>query len=198
MRKKKQWFDDFLYLDLSFRYGFLPGGPASCFLGEPVGWPTLAHCKTGAAQHSSEPDCGQKHSAGSYTSWAQPMGYSPGENWRTQLLSNIVLVIVLWWRGYQLNVCCHSGKIHNTANIHVLQIDTLFFFLHYTFCLQLSVGAVQSHGLQRPIRSNRSFKGCLENLLYNDLSLVNLAKQNNHQVTVMVSSYTSVCLSIHL
>lgn len=54
--------------------------------------------------------------------------------------------------------------------------------------LQLSVGAVQSHGLQKPILSNRNFHGCLENLLYNDLSLLNLAKQKNHQVSMVVSN----------
>lgn len=57
----------------------------------------------------------------------------------------------------------------------------------YHVCVQLSVGAVQSHGLQKPILSNRNFHGCLENLLYNDLNLIYLAKQNNPQVTVMVS-----------
>uniref|UniRef100_A0A671YUM3 Contactin-associated protein-like 4 n=1 Tax=Sparus aurata TaxID=8175 RepID=A0A671YUM3_SPAAU len=48
---------------------------------------------------------------------------------------------------------------------------------------QLSLGAVQSHGLQKPILSNRNFHGCLENLLYNDLNLLYLAKKNNHQVS---------------
>ncbi|XP_060890497.1 contactin-associated protein-like 4 [Labrus mixtus] len=50
---------------------------------------------------------------------------------------------------------------------------------------QLSLGAVQGHGLQKPILSNRNFHGCLENLLYNDLSLIELAKKNNHQVSMM-------------
>uniref|UniRef100_A0A3Q2Q7C3 Contactin-associated protein-like 4 n=1 Tax=Fundulus heteroclitus TaxID=8078 RepID=A0A3Q2Q7C3_FUNHE len=47
----------------------------------------------------------------------------------------------------------------------------------------LSVGAVHSHGLQTPILHNRNFHGCLENLLYNDLNLIKLAKQNSPQVT---------------
>ncbi|XP_041647348.1 contactin-associated protein-like 4 [Cheilinus undulatus] len=50
---------------------------------------------------------------------------------------------------------------------------------------QLSLGAVQGHGLQKPILSNRNFYGCLENLLYNDLNLIELAKKNNHQVSKM-------------
>uniref|UniRef100_A0A3Q1IPJ8 Contactin associated protein like 3 n=1 Tax=Anabas testudineus TaxID=64144 RepID=A0A3Q1IPJ8_ANATE len=48
---------------------------------------------------------------------------------------------------------------------------------------QLSLGAVQGHGLQKPILSNRNFHGCLENLLFNDLNLIDLAKQNSPQVT---------------
>nr|XP_046248206.1 contactin-associated protein-like 4 isoform X2 [Scatophagus argus] len=50
---------------------------------------------------------------------------------------------------------------------------------------QLSLGAVQSHGLQKPILSIRNFHGCLENLLFNELNLIALAKKNNHQVSVM-------------
>uniref|UniRef100_A0A673CRI7 Contactin associated protein like 3 n=1 Tax=Sphaeramia orbicularis TaxID=375764 RepID=A0A673CRI7_9TELE len=48
---------------------------------------------------------------------------------------------------------------------------------------QLSLGAVQGHGLQKPILSNRNLSGCLENLFYNNLNLIDLAKQKSHQVT---------------
>ncbi|MED6234445.1 hypothetical protein ATANTOWER_030187 [Ataeniobius toweri] len=51
---------------------------------------------------------------------------------------------------------------------------------------QLSVAAVQSHGLQTPILPKRNFHGCLENLLYNDLNLIKLAKQNSPQVTAVL------------
>uniref|UniRef100_A0A3B4Y5U3 Contactin-associated protein-like 4 n=1 Tax=Seriola lalandi dorsalis TaxID=1841481 RepID=A0A3B4Y5U3_SERLL len=51
--------------------------------------------------------------------------------------------------------------------------------------------------LCKPILSNRHFHGCLENLLYNDLKLINLAKQNNHQVTVVVSHCVSAYLLPH-
>ncbi|KAM3849466.1 contactin-associated protein-like 4, partial [Diretmus argenteus] len=50
---------------------------------------------------------------------------------------------------------------------------------------QLSVGAVQVRGSQKPFISKRNFHGCLENLLYNNLHLIDLAKHNDHQVTVM-------------
>uniref|UniRef100_A0AAQ6ICF3 Contactin associated protein like 3 n=1 Tax=Anabas testudineus TaxID=64144 RepID=A0AAQ6ICF3_ANATE len=43
----------------------------------------------------------------------------------------------------------------------------------------------QSDIHQKPILSNRNFHGCLENLLFNDLNLIDLAKQNSPQVTVM-------------
>ncbi|XP_068175135.1 contactin-associated protein-like 4 [Antennarius striatus] len=49
---------------------------------------------------------------------------------------------------------------------------------------QLTLGAVQSHGLQELILSSKNFHGCLENLFYNELNLVDLAKKNNHQVLV--------------
>lgn len=55
--------------------------------------------------------------------------------------------------------------------------------------VKLSLGAVQTHGLQKPVLSSRNFHGCLENLIYNGLNLIDLAKKNNHQVSVMVSAY---------
>lgn len=58
--------------------------------------------------------------------------------------------------------------------------------------VKLSVGAVQTHGLQKPVLSSRNFYGCLENLIYNDLNLIDLAKKNNHQVSVMVGFYLSI------
>uniref|UniRef100_A0A4W6DPD4 Contactin associated protein like 3 n=1 Tax=Lates calcarifer TaxID=8187 RepID=A0A4W6DPD4_LATCA len=74
----------------------------------------------------------------------------------------------------------------NTQQVHI-PAELSHWDIH-----QLSVGAVQGHGLQKPILSNRNFHGCLENLLYNDLSLINLAKQSNHQVAV-VGSVTFSC-----
>lgn len=56
------------------------------------------------------------------------------------------------------------------------------------FFLQLSLAGVLSHGLQKPILPNRSFHGCLENLLYSDLNLIELARQGSPQATVVVRS----------
>uniref|UniRef100_A0A3Q4HRZ6 Contactin-associated protein-like 4-like n=1 Tax=Neolamprologus brichardi TaxID=32507 RepID=A0A3Q4HRZ6_NEOBR len=50
--------------------------------------------------------------------------------------------------------------------------------------VQLTVAAVQSHGLQKPILSNRNFHGCLENLLYSDINLIDLAKHGSSQVAI--------------
>lgn len=66
--------------------------------------------------------------------------------------------------------------------------------ISFYFLVQLSLGAVQSHGLQKPILSNRNFHGCMENLLYNDLNLIHLAKRNNHQASVVVSQCVAVSL----
>lgn len=57
------------------------------------------------------------------------------------------------------------------------------------FTKQLSVGAVQSLDSEKPETiSKGNFHGCLENLLYNELNLIQLAKHNDHQVTVEVSA----------
>ncbi|KAM9762601.1 contactin-associated protein-like 4 [Menidia menidia] len=56
----------------------------------------------------------------------------------------------------------------------------------------LSLAAVQTHGLQKPILPNRNFHGCLENLLYSDLNLIELAKKNSPQANV-VGNVTFSC-----
>ncbi|XP_034003247.1 contactin-associated protein-like 4 [Trematomus bernacchii] len=67
----------------------------------------------------------------------------------------------------------------NTRQVHI-PAELSHWDIH-----QLSLGAVQSHGLQKPILSNRNFNGCLENFLYNDLNLIHLAKKKNHQVSLL-------------
>ncbi|XP_047446581.1 contactin-associated protein-like 4 isoform X2 [Mugil cephalus] len=49
---------------------------------------------------------------------------------------------------------------------------------------QLSVGSVRILDSRKPVVSQRNFHGCLENLLYNDHNLIELAKHNEQQVTV--------------
>uniref|UniRef100_A0A1A8LCZ9 Contactin associated protein-like 5a n=1 Tax=Nothobranchius pienaari TaxID=704102 RepID=A0A1A8LCZ9_9TELE len=77
----------------------------------------------------------------------------------------------------RLNTHLNLTVDRNTQQVHV-SAELSHWHIH-----TLSVGAVQSHGLQKPILSNRNFDGCLENLLYNEISLINLVKQNSSQVT---------------
>uniref|UniRef100_A0A8C4F1E1 Contactin associated protein like 3 n=1 Tax=Dicentrarchus labrax TaxID=13489 RepID=A0A8C4F1E1_DICLA len=89
------------------------------------------------------------------------------------------------------------GSLLDDQHWHHVKLERLNTHLNLTVDknthqVHLSLGAVQSHGLQKPILSNRNFHGCLENLLYNDLNLIDLAKRNNHQVSV-VGNVTFSC-----
>ncbi|CAK6974784.1 contactin-associated protein-like 4 [Scomber scombrus] len=80
--------------------------------------------------------------------------------------------VAVEWRSSQLNLTVDK-------NIRRVQIPTEF---NHWEIEQLSIGAVHS---QKPAMSKRNFQGCLENLLYNDLNLIELAKNKDNQVTVM-------------
>uniref|UniRef100_A0A3Q4I6Q1 Contactin-associated protein-like 4-like n=1 Tax=Neolamprologus brichardi TaxID=32507 RepID=A0A3Q4I6Q1_NEOBR len=58
------------------------------------------------------------------------------------------------------------------------------------------MAAVQSHGLQKPILSNRNFHGCLENLLYSDINLIDLAKHGSSQGNVTFSCAEPVSVAV--
>ncbi|CAJ1061130.1 contactin-associated protein-like 4 [Xyrichtys novacula] len=79
----------------------------------------------------------------------------------------------------RLNTHLNLTVDKNTQQVHI-PAELSSWDIH-----QLSLGAVQGHGLQKPVLSNRNFHGCLENLLYNDLNLIELAKKSNHQVSMM-------------
>lgn len=53
---------------------------------------------------------------------------------------------------------------------------------------QMSVGAIHSFGSQRSEGSQEGFHGCLENLNYNGLNLIDLAKRKVQQVIPKVMS----------
>uniref|UniRef100_A0A3Q3IXZ4 Contactin associated protein like 3 n=1 Tax=Monopterus albus TaxID=43700 RepID=A0A3Q3IXZ4_MONAL len=55
----------------------------------------------------------------------------------------------------------------------------------HTETVQIPAEFIQSLDSENPVISTRDFHGCLENLLYNDLNLIEQAKRNDHQVTVM-------------
>lgn len=57
-------------------------------------------------------------------------------------------------------------------------------FVVFVFYMQLSIGA-------DPQRTKRNFRGCLENLLYNGLNMLESAKiGHSHQVALVVSIYS--------
>ncbi|KAM4551627.1 contactin-associated protein-like 4 isoform 1-T1 [Odontesthes bonariensis] len=72
----------------------------------------------------------------------------------------------------------HSFHLNLTVDKHTerVQIPAEFSSLDLE---QLSVGSVQG------LSSKRKFHGCLENLLYNGLNLIELAKHNDNTVTVL-------------
>lgn len=64
--------------------------------------------------------------------------------------------------------------------------------LSVLFSSQLNVGAIQES--QKP---KRGFHGCLENLLYNNLNLIELAKRRAPQVSMLVSTGTTHFVHMH-
>ncbi|XP_036941179.1 contactin-associated protein-like 4 isoform X2 [Acanthopagrus latus] len=89
---------------------------------------------------------------------------------------------------HHLAVERRSSHLNLTVDKHTERVQIPAEFSHWEI-EQLSVGDVQDFGSQKP---KRSFHGCLENLLYNSLNLIELAKNNNHQVTA-VGNVTFSC-----
>ncbi|XP_038593693.1 contactin-associated protein-like 4 [Micropterus salmoides] len=77
----------------------------------------------------------------------------------------------------------HSSHLNLTVDKSTLWVQIPPRFTHWDHD-QMSVGADQGHGSRRSVSPHRNFHGCLENLVYNALNLVDLAKQNDHRVTV--------------
>uniref|UniRef100_A0A3B4AUL2 Laminin G domain-containing protein n=1 Tax=Periophthalmus magnuspinnatus TaxID=409849 RepID=A0A3B4AUL2_9GOBI len=78
----------------------------------------------------------------------------------------------------------HYVRLERVKNRLNVTVDSSTQTVH----LPLSVGSAQTPGLQRPVLSNRNLSGCLENLIYNNLNLIELAKKNNQQVHMLVSA----------
>ncbi|KAM8728122.1 contactin-associated protein-like 4 isoform 1-T5 [Acanthopagrus schlegelii] len=89
---------------------------------------------------------------------------------------------------HHLAVERRSSHLNLTVDKHTERVQIPAEFSHWEI-EQLSVGDVQDFGSQKP---KRSFHGCLENLLYNSLNLIELAKNNDHQVTA-VGNVTFSC-----
>ncbi|XP_062284692.1 contactin-associated protein-like 4 [Scomber scombrus] len=102
---------------------------------------------------------------------------SYSEPWRLASLGSLLddqhwHHVAVEWRSSHLNL---------TVDKHTERVQIPAEFNHWDI-KQLSIGAVYS---QKPATSKRNFQGCLENLLYNDLNLIELAKNKDNQVTVM-------------
>uniref|UniRef100_A0A3Q0RJ59 Contactin associated protein like 3 n=1 Tax=Amphilophus citrinellus TaxID=61819 RepID=A0A3Q0RJ59_AMPCI len=101
-------------------------------------------------------------------------------------------------QGRTLTLLVSLGSLLDDQHWHHVKLERLSTHLNLTVdknTQQVHTPAeltVQSHGLQKPILSNRNFHGCLENLLYSDINLIDLAKHSSPQVTV-VGNVTFSC-----
>ncbi|CAB1434593.1 unnamed protein product, partial [Pleuronectes platessa] len=77
-----------------------------------------------------------------------------------------------------------SAHLNLTVDKHSERVQIPAAFSHWNM-EQLSVGAALSLDSQKPLVSKRNFQGCLENLLYNSMNLIERAKHNDQQVTLM-------------
>ncbi|GLD69632.1 contactin-associated protein-like 4, partial [Lates japonicus] len=83
---------------------------------------------------------------------------------------------------HQVAVEHHSNHLNLTVDKSTLWVQIPLRFTHWDHD-QMSVGADQGLGSLRSVGSNRNFYGCLENLVYNGVNLVNLAEQRDQRVT---------------
>uniref|UniRef100_A0A667WNY4 Contactin associated protein like 3 n=1 Tax=Myripristis murdjan TaxID=586833 RepID=A0A667WNY4_9TELE len=78
----------------------------------------------------------------------------------------------------------HSSHLNLTVDRSTQWVQLPAKLTHWDLQQVCVVGAGRGHSSQRPVVSNRNFHGCLENLLYNGLTLIDLAKQKDQRVTV--------------
>ncbi|KAG7219998.1 hypothetical protein INR49_001126, partial [Caranx melampygus] len=110
----------------------------------------------------------------------RPGGTSSSEPWHLASLGS--LLDDQYWHHVVLER--RSSHLNLTVDKHTERVQVPAEFNHWDI-EQLSVGAAQSLGSQKPVTSKRTFHGCVENLLYNGLNLIERAKHNNQQVTLM-------------
>ncbi|XP_034468842.1 contactin-associated protein-like 4 [Hippoglossus hippoglossus] len=77
-----------------------------------------------------------------------------------------------------------GAHLNLTVDRHTQRVQIPAEFVHWDV-EQLMLGTVQSLSSQKPLVSEKNFSGCLENLLHNGLNLIERAKHNNQQVTLM-------------
>uniref|UniRef100_A0AAQ6A5G9 Contactin associated protein like 3 n=1 Tax=Amphiprion ocellaris TaxID=80972 RepID=A0AAQ6A5G9_AMPOC len=81
-----------------------------------------------------------------------------------------------------------SSHLNLTVDKHTERVQIPAEFSHW----DVEQVAVQGFSSQKSLVSKRNFQGCLENLLYNGHNLIELARNNDHQVTV-VGNVTFSC-----
>ncbi|CAL8298404.1 unnamed protein product [Merluccius merluccius] len=86
--------------------------------------------------------------------------------------------VVLERYGSHLNLSV-DGSTHRRIRLHPLHPEPSF---HWEAQQVLSIGAELAPSSQHPLLS-RSFHGCLEELLYNDLNLIALARDQDQHIT---------------
>ncbi|XP_069366910.1 contactin-associated protein-like 4 isoform X2 [Paralichthys olivaceus] len=77
-----------------------------------------------------------------------------------------------------------GSHLNLTVDKHTQRVQIPAQFGHWDIG-QLIFGTVPSLSSQKPIVSRKNFHGCLENLLHNGLNLIERAKHNDPQVTLM-------------
>uniref|UniRef100_A0A3Q1FGP5 Contactin-associated protein-like 4 n=1 Tax=Acanthochromis polyacanthus TaxID=80966 RepID=A0A3Q1FGP5_9TELE len=80
-----------------------------------------------------------------------------------------------------------SSHLNLTVDKHTERVQIPTEFSHWD--------VEQSFSSQKSLVSKRNFQGCLENLLYNGHNLIELAKNNDHQITV-VGNVTFSCAEL--
>ncbi|XP_008432146.1 contactin-associated protein-like 4 isoform X1 [Poecilia reticulata] len=85
----------------------------------------------------------------------------------------------------------HGLHLNLTVDKHTLRVKIPPQF-HHLDIQELSVGAGQALGSHKPFHSKTNFHGCLENLLFNGLNLIGLAKVKDHKVS-LVGNVTFSC-----
>uniref|UniRef100_A0A3B3BW99 Contactin associated protein like 3 n=1 Tax=Oryzias melastigma TaxID=30732 RepID=A0A3B3BW99_ORYME len=83
------------------------------------------------------------------------------------------------------------GSLLDDQHWHHVELEKLNAHLNITVdknTQQVHLPAELSHWYIHTVREKKSFHGCLENLLYSDLNLIDLARQGSPQATVVVRS----------
>lgn len=109
--------------------------------------------------------------------------------------------IPLTFTHWDYDQVCFCWLTLGKQNIQMSSASILKWLCVIVFCLcfyytQMSVGTDQDLDSQRSVGSHRNFHGCLENLVYNNVNLVDLAKQKNQRVIVKVNCLKA-CVFTH-